>query len=100
MIARDISNKNFQANVAKWKVYYCNKCKNGIFYNKKPKKLFICNKCCHTKTDNYFSLTDPGSVPAHLPVLTFIEEQLISLVHINQYVYFRKSNTLATKGKF
>ena len=49
------------------------------------------------KTD-YYETTDPRSVPAHLPILTFVEEQLISLVHINQYVYFRRSTALATKG--
>lgn len=45
--------------------------------------------------------SDPGPIPDELKnlPLSFLEEQLISLVQVNQYIYIRKTGAIATKGK-
>jgi hypothetical protein len=80
-------------NLDKWNIQICSLCKTSNVYNKKPfdASNYHCAKCSAKKKRNYLSSqdADPGSIPAHLPRLTFMEEQLIALVSINQHVYFR-----------
>ena len=76
----------------------------GVPYNKTPRHgaSFKCAKCSQTRLDDYFGTDDanPGSIPLQLRqhMLTFVEEQLISLVCVNQYVYLRGKGGIATKG--
>ena len=79
---------NFHKNIERWEIQLCSICKAGKPYEFKPNDVnaFRCRKCIANKVNaNYFAseLADPGSVPSHLPKLTFIEEQLISLVQVN-----------------
>jgi hypothetical protein len=89
-------------NLDKWNIQICSLCKTSNVYNKKPfdASNYHCAKCSAKKKRNYLSSqdADPGSIPAHLPRLTFMEEQLIALVSINQHVYFRRSDVIASKG--
>jgi ATP-dependent DNA helicase PIF1 len=61
---------------------------------------YKCSRCKQKSENDYFAceFADPRGVPAHLPQLTFMEEQLIARVYVNQYVYFRRSDTIASKG--
>ena len=96
--------RQFNENVAKWKVFRCTICSEGVPYNKIPRHggSFKCAKCSQTRLDDYFGTDDanPGSIPLQLRqhMLTFVEEQLISLVCVNQYVYLRGKGGIATKG--
>ena len=96
--------RQFNENVAKWKVFRCTICSEGVPYNKTPRHggSFKCAKCSQTRLDDYFGTDDanPGSIPLQLRqhMLTFVEEQLISLVCVNQYVYLRGKGGIATKG--
>jgi hypothetical protein len=93
---------DYTNNLAKWNIQICSICKTSNVYNKKPfdSSNFHCAKCTAKKKRNYLASddADPGSIPAHLPRLTFMEEQLIALVSINQHVYFRRSDVIASKG--
>ena len=81
---------------------HCCICKEAKPYECKPidPKKFKCKRCAQSAENYYFAMdfANPGSVPAHLPQLTFMEEQLIARVEVNQYVYFRRSDTIASKG--
>ena len=84
-------------------VFRCTICSEGVPYNKIPRHggSFKCAKCSQTRLDDYFGTDDanPGSIPLQLRhhMLTFVEEQLISLVCVNQYVYLRGKGGIATK---
>lgn len=66
---------------------------------------FYCSVCKQKRTDPKFisemSSLDPLPMPVELRnfPLSFIEEQLIALVQVNQYVYVRKTGAIATKGE-
>ena len=94
---------NYHKTIAKWKQQHCCVCKEAHPYNCNPKnpKEYKCPRCTALKNGiNYFAndFADPGSVPSELPTLTFMEEQLIARVEVNQYVYFRRSDTIASVG--
>lgn len=76
----------------------CHNCKEVIKCNRLA-RVNTCNRCLKTKQPKQ-SLDDfdPGSIPNELPTLSFVEEQLIALVSINQYIYFRPGGNYATKG--
>ena len=93
---------NYRKNIERWKLQHCHICKEGDPYQMKPSDIskYKCSRCKQKSDNDYFAceFADPREVPAHLPQLTFMEEQLIARVYVNQYVYFRRSDTIASKG--
>lgn len=65
---------------------------------------YSCKSCqqIKSKPDRISHLREqsPGSFPEELRgfELSFVEEQLIALVHVNQYVYLRKTGSIEAKG--
>lgn len=96
---------NFDKNLQKWQLLGCSVCQSCRLYKHGTpnENLFICPKCAHkkNKTDsNYFKLHGPNKMPKELEQykLSFAEEQLISLVYVNQYIMVRGKGVYASKG--
>lgn len=103
----------FHVKLSKWTIYICRLCqlafklnitnKNGTCNRCNKIKSFVCSDNTKQGKSLYYKSDDsrPGLIPAELQhyELSFVEEQLISLVCVNQYVYSRKGGSLATKGK-
>lgn len=85
------------------KLERCDRCHE---YDKVFKRVitrpYRCSSCQQKKKQTAAELRDmdPGCIPEELRPykLTFLEEQLIALVQVNQYVYVRKTGAIATKG--
>ena len=105
----------FHEKLAKWTIYVCKYC-HITFYLNTANNSASCKRCTliygnklaplNTKKEklSYFKSEDsmPGDIPYELHnfELSFVEEQLISLVCVNQFIYSRKGGSLATKGTF
>jgi hypothetical protein len=95
---------NFGAQLDAFNVQICAHCQEGhLLKSHNGVTEFVCKRC-KSKTlaaeRNYFSseFANPGLAPDSLPQLSIVEQQLISLVHVNQYVYIRGQGATATKG--
>ena len=91
------------ANIDRWRTYRCSICSVGQKSDKVPLDVptYKCPKCQQVGSGNYFANDgNPGLMPEILRqnMLTFIEEQLIALVCVNQYVYVRGKGAVVTNG--
>ena len=101
-------NAEFHDKISKMKLQHCTWCSELVPSEKAISddisKAFKCNSCVQVATQGRCFWTtqagDPRAMPKELALipLSFVEEQLISLVCVNQYIYHRRSGTIAGKG--
>ena len=99
-------NAEFHDKVSKTKLQHCTFCCELVPSEKALSddisKAFKCNSCIQTANNCFWNTNagDPRTMPKELASipLSFVEEQLISLVCVNQYIYHRRSGTIAGKG--
>jgi hypothetical protein len=89
----------------RYQVHYCTVCNISYYNNALTKMVKLCPRCSQLeskKLPNFFAKEfNPGPTPSELHEfkLSFVEEQLIAAVTINQYIYLRKSGqNYSTKG--
>ena len=100
---------DYSKSLSKYHLIQCIYCQELISHNKNVSDIetFKCSKCIRLFKSNAsnFWESEAGN-PRHIPEilqlypLTFIEEQLIALVFVNQYIYNRhtKGGQIAAKG--
>ena len=98
-------NAQFHDKISKMKLQHCTFCSELVPSEKaisdNISQAFKCNSCIHSATCFWTTQAgDPRKMPKELASipLSFVEEQLISLVCVNQYIYYRRSGTIAGKG--
>ncbi len=96
---------NFEKNLLKWHLLGCKECHSAKLYNHSTpfEDNFVCNKCTQRKRLNashYFKTHGPKNMPKELIEypLSFVEEQIIALVYVNQYIMVRDKGVYASKG--
>ena len=103
----DTISKKFHKLLSKIKLHQCVYCMEVVSTNRNVKdvKSFRCPKClviCKKDKVNFWETEagHPGFLPDVLKnnPLTFVEEQLVSLVCVNQYIYNRRTGVIASKG--
>ena len=98
----EMVNANFVKNMEKYHLMLCPICKECKIVSS---NVTICARCQGKEkydTRSYFA--DQNNQPRHIPAelrdyrLSFVEEQLISLVYVNQYMYDRPGGSASSKG--
>lgn len=94
---------NFVNQMEKYRLMVCSNCSEGKITTNNFKDNEKCPRCYQKKSNtNYFSdpICSPGNIPAELRNyrLSFVEEQLISLVFVSQYIYARPGGSASSKG--
>lgn len=89
----------------KFTIHICQFCSEGVrVKHNVTAREYFCPSCIQNrqKASHQAAINsiDPRIFPQELRdyPLSFIEEQLIALVQINQYVYVRRTGAIATKG--
>lgn len=92
----------YEKSVEKFSYTICILCKRLALQTTRPRNPdnFKCKKCTMRKKGDTKTFVIPDQLPIilHENMLTFIEEQLISLVFVHQYVYLRGFGEVASKG--
>ena len=101
---QETMSKEFAHQVQLTKLRHCEFCSELLPSEKRVEKVFRCNSCAQVvRRKECFWTTDagdPGKMPTELKniPLSFVEEQLIALVCVNQYIYHRRAGAIASKG--
>lgn len=94
--------KKFESNLANFSATVCKKCSRLSLQKHTPRdnESFSCRMCTVNKKNDSHHVTIPDPMPLELNknMLTFVEEQLIALVFVHQYVYLRGFGEVASKG--
>ncbi len=98
---------NIDNSLSKLNILYCTICNNSKLSQHQSSNIsnYRCSSCIgksnsKSKNYNYFQLHGPSKMPDDLKAypLSFVEEQLIALVYVNQFVYHRNRTVIASKG--